>query len=197
MKQSWSTRSSARSAPNISWRRLACASCFREPQRGSRCRVCGLYGSDDQEPEDLNVLNFERFKWGGVRTDHVEYVAFDLEQFARAPRLRPTPADLDLGRQIIAQLRDLPPDTTAARAVTHLKMVKGNKAERDTLMGILGVCGILQTADHPGYTASFVNACDRTLPGRRYVDQEYPACWWTAGDGINNEALTIFLPELA
>jgi hypothetical protein len=42
------------------------------------------------------VLSFERSKWGGVRTDHVEYIAFDLEQFARAPRLQPTPADISL-----------------------------------------------------------------------------------------------------
>lgn len=28
------------------------------------CAVCGLSGRDEQ---DLNVLNFERFKWGGVR----------------------------------------------------------------------------------------------------------------------------------
>jgi hypothetical protein len=161
-----------------------------------RCRICGQHISAGNEPEDMNVLNFERFKWGGARTDHIEYIAFDLEQFARAPRLRPRRADVELGQHMIDQLRGVPPETTAARAVTHLKMIKGNKAERDVLIGILGVCGILRTAEHPGYATSFVRSCDRALPGRRYVDQDYPACWWTASDGVNAQALAIFLPQL-
>ncbi len=161
------------------------------------CQVCGL--SDDvgaDEPEDMNVLSFERFKWGGVRTDDVVYVAFDLEQFARAPRLRPTQADIDLGKRLIDQLRELPGGTTAARAVTYLKMIKGNKAERDIIVGILGVIGILETDDHRGYSRSFMPRRDRSLPGRAYIDQEYPACWWTADDGLNDEALELFLPQL-
>jgi hypothetical protein len=84
-----------------------------------------------------------------------------------------------------------------AAAVTHLKMLKGNKAEREILIGILGVCGILGTAEHPGYAKSFIRSCDREIPGRRFVDQEYPACWWTAADGINAEALETFLPRLS
>lgn len=161
-----------------------------------RCQVCAESKLAGDRPEDMNVLSFERFKWGGVRTDDVEYIAFDLEQFARAPRLDPTDADIDLGQQLIDQFRRLPAETTAANAVSHLRMIKGNKAQRDKLIGILGVCGILQTKKHPGYTKAFVRLCDRKLPGRRFVDQAYPACWWTAADGVNAEALKIFLPHL-
>jgi hypothetical protein len=159
-----------------------------------RCAICGQYA--DTEAKDLNVLSFERFKWGGVRTDHVEYIAFDLEQFARAPRLRPMPADISIGQQLIDQLRQLPAGTTAARAVSHLKMIKGNKSERDILLGILGVCGILQTTSHPGYSQTFVPYRDREVPPRRFVDQEYPVCWWTTADGVNTDALATFLPQL-
>ena len=116
---------------------------YEEMPGHGRCATCGQYRSAAVRPQDLNVLSFERFKWGGVRTDHIEYVAFDLEQFARAPRMKPTPADISLGQQLIDQLRQLPVDTTAAQAVTRLKMIKGNKAERDIMLGILGVCGIL------------------------------------------------------
>jgi hypothetical protein len=160
-----------------------------------RCMICGQH-SLAAEPADLNVLSFERFKWGGVRTDHIEYVAFDLEQFARAPRITPTRADIDLGQQLIDQLRQLPAETTAAQAPAHLKMIKGNKAEREVILAILGVCGILETASHPGYSLSFVRYCDRKLPSRRFVDQRYPACWWTAADGLNADALSIYLPQL-
>jgi hypothetical protein len=29
-------------------------------------------------------------------------------------------------------------------------MIKGNKAERNCVVNILGLCGILRTAEHPG-----------------------------------------------
>jgi hypothetical protein len=117
---------------------------YQERPGHGRCGICGL--RQNAESQDLNVLSFERFKWGGVRTDHIEYVAFDLEQFARAPRIKPSQTDISLGQQLIDQLRQLPADTTAAQAPAHLKMIKGNKAERDMMVGVLGVCGILQTA---------------------------------------------------
>jgi hypothetical protein len=47
-----------------------------------------------------------------------------------------------------------------------------------------------------GYSLSFVRYCDRELPSRRFVDQRYPACWWTAADGLNADALSIYLPQL-
>lgn len=170
---------------------------FEAVDHDYRCQTCGL--SDERETTDargLNGLNFERFKWGGVRRDGIEYVAFDLEQFAVAPRLRPTRADVGLGQELVDQLRRLPAGTTAARAVTHLKMIKGNKDERQVLVGLLGVCGILRTAERPGYATAFVRCCERKLPGRG-SEQEYPVCWWKAADGVNAEALREFLPQLA
>ena len=68
----------------------------------------------------MNVLNFERFKWGGVRRDNIEYMAFDLEQFARAPKLKPTQADVDLGQRLIDLFCQLPRATTGARVAAHL-----------------------------------------------------------------------------
>jgi hypothetical protein len=44
------------------------------------CPVCGAYNAPDED-EDLNVLNFERFKWGGVRHEDPLYATFDLELF--------------------------------------------------------------------------------------------------------------------
>lgn len=148
-------------------------------------------------PQDLNVLNFERFKWGGVRRDDIAYVAFDLEQFAKAPQIQLMTADIDLGQQIIDYLRRLPPKTTAAQAAAGLKMIQGNKAERDTLIDILGVCGILRTADYPAYADKFIPASQRTEPSQRFLFGSYPTWWWTAQDGISKTALQTFLPQLA
>ena len=53
------------------------------------CAVCGL---NEREVEiDWDVMNFERFKWGGVRRDDLTYVWLDLRQFAAADRPLPPP----------------------------------------------------------------------------------------------------------
>ncbi len=71
----------------------------KEP--GSFC--CSLCGGFDRSnaSEDLNILNFERFKWGGVRHTDPLYIAFDLKQFSIAPPDQPTEDDLALMRSIL------------------------------------------------------------------------------------------------
>jgi hypothetical protein len=162
--------------------------------RGFRCTVCGQYASGEEE--NLNILSFERFKWGGVRRDYLPYAAFDLEQFAKAPRLKPTRPDIDTGRQLLDCLRQLPARTTAAQAVPQLKMIKGNKAQREIILDILGVTGILRTAEHPGYADAFIPKIQRSEPPLRFVFRHYPISWWTAADGVNLPALQQFLPQL-
>jgi hypothetical protein len=105
-------------------------------------------------------------------------------------------ADIDLGRQLIDQLRQLPPGTTASRAAPYLKMIKGNKDERDAILDILGLCGILQTDQHPGYADTYVPYTQRTRPSRRFAFKGYPIWWWTGDDGVNDHALRIFFPQL-
>lgn len=83
------------------------------------CGICGGHDRDD-EPQDLNIFSFERFKWDGVRRDNLRYITFDLEQFARAPRLPPTQADIDLAQRLVDYLRQLPIGTTAVQATPGL-----------------------------------------------------------------------------
>jgi hypothetical protein len=160
------------------------ASRDREP-----CSKCGVYSSKLQE-EDLNVLNFERFKWGGVRHDHPLYASLDLELFRKLPRVAPTAADVAVLKGVLKAIEATPAKTSSAALQKYLaKAVKSSKAERDVLVGILGYCGILATAAHPGYISHFVPWSDRDLPARRFIDMAYPACWWRRADGINSNAL--------
>ena len=135
--------------------------------------MCGLRGREAGE-QDLNVFNFERFKWGGVRRHSVPYIAFDLKQFASAPRPRPSDADIALGRQLTSYLSGLPAAATASQAAAGMTFIKGNKAEREVILDILGVTGILQTAAHPGFASAYVPAAQRHLPPRRFTDRAYP-----------------------
>ncbi|GAA1841812.1 hypothetical protein GCM10009687_03970 [Asanoa iriomotensis] len=161
--------------------------------RDGTCDVCGLA---EVATEDLNVLNFERFKWGGVRRDEIPYLTLDLEQFALAPRPAASAEDLRIGRELISTLDSLPARVTAAQAVGKLTMVKGNKDERGVLLDILGVCDILHDDEHRGYREGFVTAADRDLPTKRFVEHAYPTCWWTGSNGIDHTALPEFLPAL-
>jgi hypothetical protein len=160
------------------------------PRQREACPVCGEYNRRAEE-EDLNVLNFERFKWGGVRHDQPLYASMDLELFQNLPRVALTAADVAVFKGVLKAIEAAPAKTSSASLEKHLaKAFKSSKPERDTVVGILGYCGILATVAHPGYIRSFVPSSDRELPARRFVDIAYPACWWQRSDGINQEALT-------
>jgi hypothetical protein len=115
------------------------------------CAVCGIGGRDGTvTAEDLNAFSQAGFGMAGTPGD-IRYAAFDLEQFLRAPRLTAGSRDIAIAQQMIDFLRQLPPKTTAAQAAPNLKMVPGTRSEREVLIDILGVCGILNAPGHPGY----------------------------------------------
>ncbi|NLS96822.1 MAG: hypothetical protein GXX96_32200 [Planctomycetaceae bacterium] len=159
------------------------------PAGGEPCPECGEYNGKPKE-EDLNVLNFERLKWGGVRHDQPLYASMDMELFRQLPRVAPTAADVAVFKGVFKAIEGTPVKTSSAVLQKYLaKAFKSSKAERDVLVGILGYCGILATAAHPGFLSGFVPWSERDLPERRFVDMAYPACWWQRADGINSKAL--------
>lgn len=161
-----------------------------------RCEICGVYDST-KATEDLNVLNFERFKWGGVRHDSAEYIAFDLERFSEIEQEKPYEQDISLLKQILEVADNLPPDAKNRDLEKALaKILKSNKAERETLIQILGYCGILQPKNKPSYFDSFVNDTDRELPPAHKIDWSYPVCWWRGSDGVNKEAIAYYFSQL-
>ena len=93
-------------------------------------------------------------------------------------------------RDLVAALANAPASVTSAKLHKHLPTsLKANKAERDMLVAILGLCGVLGTADHPGFFDQFVPVRQRSLPNRHFIDMDYPACWWTRSDGVNTNRL--------
>ncbi len=158
--------------------------------RGHMCDVCGKY-DQPETANDLNLLNFERFKWGGIRHDDVLYAAFNLERFAELEPLAPTTNDRDLFRQLIAAIESAPAETTAPNLEKLFpKTIRSNKSERTSVLDVLGICGILQTKTHQGYLNKFVHYVDRELPPHRFTDRSYPFVWWHGSDGVNSEALS-------
>jgi hypothetical protein len=70
------------------------------------CNLCGVFSGSERDI-DLNVLNFERYKWGGVRHEDPIYMFFDLEQFAAIAEPSPSPADVQLFRRILSVVGQL------------------------------------------------------------------------------------------
>jgi hypothetical protein len=156
------------------------------------CAVCGE--PRQQLKEDVNVLNFERFKWGGVRHLNMYYVAFDLARFAETAPLKPTAEDRDLLKGILQAARDADPKLTSSKLEKALApLIGGSKDTRGKLLEILGLAGVLVPQGYPNFFDAFVpfEEIDES-----YGDEEYPICWWRGRDGVNEKAVKYWWPRL-
>jgi hypothetical protein len=170
----------------------------RHPGGAARiCPTCGsLGGRADDVAGDLSVLNFERFKWGGVRHPCPVYMALDLKLFAKAEKPVPQAEDLAIMGRIIEAVRGMPPDARLdqlQRAVgEHLS---SSKDERRMLLQILGYCGILQNPEHPGFLEEFREYSGRHCTGRG--DWSYPVEHWRGRHGVNEQGLRFWFGSYA
>lgn len=160
------------------------------------CSICGIYGPERSE-QDVSVLNFERYKWGGVRHLDPIYIALDLKLFTATEKIISTEEDLAILTRIIKIVRELPAEARVRDLEKALaKVIKSNKEEREILIQILAYCGILQPKDQIGFFDSFVNADERVLPPVSKIDWTYPACWWRGKDGVNGNSMKHYFPLL-
>lgn len=114
------------------------------------CDICDkvdMYGLKEYSEQDLNVMNFERIKWGGVRHNYILYCMLDLEQFILEDDCVPTDMDIKLFKDILLTIESCKSDDTPRMLEKRLKDVfPSNKAERDVLIEILAQLEILQPA---------------------------------------------------
>ncbi|MDJ0614398.1 MAG: hypothetical protein QNJ29_12060 [Rhizobiaceae bacterium] len=165
-------------------------------QEDEFCRVCGEYNIEKCR-QDLNVLNFERHKWGGVRHAQPLYAWFDLERFKELPAIEPSDADLALMRQIIEIASSLRSDArpiVLAKALSGI--IKSNDAERRTMIEILSISGVLQPKNEGGYFGAYTAYSDRRQTNEHTNDWSYPAIWWRGADGVNMSAVAYYFPDI-
>ena len=161
----------------------------------ARCPVCGEYNRPDEDI-DLNVLNFERHKWGGVRHERPYYATFDMEQFLRIDSPKTSPGDLVIFRNILTTVEGVPPETTASQLQAKLGgVLPSTQAEREKLIDLLGYTGILAIPDHPGFRDGFPPLANRLSPPH-WGEMGYPACWWKGRYGIDRAAVQAWFPAL-
>ena len=178
--------------------RLAEQASDKVPSGRLRCRLCGLYGHSAAEQEDLNILSFERWKWGGVRHVNPLYCWFDLTQFEKASVAPPTQEDYSILTQIVEIASSLTPKARANELGRRIsKVIKSNGPERDVLIEILGHCGVLKPAGRCGFLQAFTPSEQRDRPPDHTNDREYPVIWWRGADGVDREVLNRLFPKIA
>lgn len=162
------------------------------------CYLCGwrAWRKEPREEElrgdsELNLYNYFRYKEGGCRHDRLCFALFDMEQFLKLPKVVPTEEDRGILRRILECAHKLESRGRAGKlreAISKEKIFPCNKDEISTLLGVLGICGILSTKDSPSYEELFPDKYNRDpIPLHKYNDFAYPVNRWCASDGINRE----------
>lgn len=116
------------------------------------CKICrelrdGIEGYENYVNVDLNVLNFERIKWGGIRHGDLIYTLFDLEQFSKAQIPEPTDMDIKIFKNILSAAASCNPGEYPSVLRDKLKDVphlKSSKDERSVMIEILACIGVLK-----------------------------------------------------
>lgn len=140
---------------------------------------------------EYNCLNYERYKYGGVRHTRAQYALFDLDEFLKLPKVIHTKQDEDIMIDLLKCVYELKPDNKAGalqKLITSKKLFPSNKNEVDVIIDILGICGILESEEHHCYDEDIYDCIDRNPP-ELTNDYEYPVNWWRARDGINIERI--------
>ena len=168
------------------------------PSGRLHCRLCGLYGHSVAEQEDLNVLSFERWKWGGVRHVNPLYCWFDLTQFEKASFAASTQEDYSILARIVEIASGLTPKAKPNELEKRIsKVIKSNGSERRVLIEILGYCGVLKPAGRCGFLQAFTSNEHRDRPPDHTNDWNYPVIWWQGADGVDRDALNRLFPKIA
>ena len=145
------------------------------------CSVCrelkyGIIGNENYKNVDLNVLNFERIKWGGVRHGQLIYTLLDLQQFQITEIPRPSTEDIEIFKNILTVIENSQPnDYPSALEKNLATVIKSTKDERKILIEILACIDILKPITY-----------DR--PSRGKNDWTF-VTYWRGEDKYNEEAL--------
>jgi len=161
------------------------------------CSICGDY-SESSKSHDLNVLSFERHKWGGFRHSSPTYTFFDLEQFSRDLSNTPKEEDFSILRNILITANSMPRDAKLADLVKAIAGIfPSNVSERRSLIEILGHAGVLENPQHPGFFYNYQHFCDRERTPWYKDDWAYPVMWWKGVNRVNKDAVSFWFSEIA
>lgn len=116
------------------------------------CNFNRLMSDRDYVDVDLNVLNFERIKWGGIRLNHLLYCWLDLKIYSEQDHssITVTSEDIEILQSMLQAIQECAAYEGARKLEKRWKdRFAGNKNERDVILEIWGYAGLLVPLDTP------------------------------------------------
>ncbi len=126
-----------------------------------------------------------------------EYVLFDLNQFKDLPEVSYTEKDVEILVNILKlaeSMGDHNNYTALQKLITRSQIMDATGNEINVILGVLSVCGVLQTPEHRGFAEKFTNIADRGNYGLE-TEISYPLFHWHGRNGVNQKALKDIFPS--
>ncbi|MCL2054989.1 MAG: hypothetical protein FWG90_11230 [Oscillospiraceae bacterium] len=172
------------------------------------CQVCGWIRHEDnpniaikypnelfatyENSHGLNIMNFRRYKWGGVNNDELLFAKFDLEQFLKLPKVTPKSKDIEIMKSMLEVVKKLPPNAKAGKYEAQIrtdKILRSNPEITRITLETLAICDIFNSEHEKGYLHSFTNCGFERDSKELRNNYRYPLNYWRASDGIHTAAL--------
>lgn len=145
--------------------------------------------SKNNNPIDLNVLNFERHKFGGVRHLQPSYIWFDLMLLSKENIEEPTKEDVDILNGIFIALSQISSNTLSGADKALKAVLRGNKNEREGIVAALGYCGVLKIPDYNPMHQRYIPFHDRKHSNYSKSDWPFPSDLWRPDFGLDQESI--------
>lgn len=144
------------------------------------CNFAGLMSDREYVKDDLNVLNFERVKWGGIRLNWLLYCWMDLKLFSTEEPCEVTAEDAAILSGMLEAIRDCTDYESARMLEKRWKdVIPSSRNERDVILEIWGYAGLLVPGDTP-------------RKGRGGSHDFNSVAEWQGEDGYSLEALEYY-----
>lgn len=149
------------------------------------CGICGTFPGSHET--DLNDMNFERFKWGGVRHDSVLYAAHDLSCLRNEGLPVPVRnADDCLIRLLQACHRMSIRDRGTKLPAVIAKATGIPVSSCASIADALSYAGVLRPAGKPSFIDQWINYSQVVSdPPDRETELNWPLQHWKGLDGVH------------
>jgi hypothetical protein len=167
---------------------------FRRSDAGF-CAVCSA--PHEYQVFDKTALNLLRFHNGAITALKTPFeVSFYLEQEVKLEAASPDNDSWSTLHRLLEFISSSKPSGPANLAKA-IRAVPGIRVSLDQARGIvdtLGMCGILRTAEHPGYNERYTNP--GLAPSKRHASGwSYPVDFWTGEDGVDRSAVRYWFDQ--
>lgn len=168
----------------------------KDEWRTPSCIVCGCtHGLDMTENIDWNKYGVFRYlppKQYGREPDFTcaEYVLNDLREFEKLPAVKPCDEDYRILNGIFACVKQMKPHNMDIALVSEIRNKKFFDATGNgihCILGVLSICGILESTEDKGFMHNFTNSGD--IGGYRDGLSFYPLFYWRGKNGVNYTAV--------